>query len=131
MSVEEYLVGAWRDILLKVSSSPSIYLNNFLLGNLTTFPKMPFAIPSLRSITKVALSSAHLALFSSYNGVLGGAPESCPNPQLSCHNTTAVANTCCFNAPGGQLLQTQFWDTSPSTGPSNHWTVHGLWYDGS
>jgi len=27
------------------------------------------------------------------------------------------------------MLQTQFWDTSPSTGPSNSWTIHGLWPD--
>jgi ribonuclease T2 len=27
------------------------------------------------------------------------------------------------------LVQTQFWDTSPSTGPSNSWTIHGLWPD--
>jgi ribonuclease T2 len=47
----------------------------------------------------------------------------------SCHNTTAVSNLCCFEAPGGLLLQTQFWDTSPSTGPSNSWTIHGLWPD--
>lgn len=33
------------------------------------------------------------------------------------------------NAPGGQFVQTQFWDTSPSTGPTNSWTVHGLWPD--
>lgn len=26
------------------------------------------------------------------------------------------------------LLQTQFWDTDPSTGPSDAWTIHGLWY---
>jgi ribonuclease T2 len=58
-----------------------------------------------------------------------GTLESCPNPVLSCHNTTAVSNTCCFNAPGGQLLQTQFWDTDPATGPSNSWTIHGLWPD--
>ncbi|KAJ4854212.1 ribonuclease t2 family domain-containing protein [Trichoderma breve] len=51
------------------------------------------------------------------------------NLPLSCQNTTAVSNTCCFNYPGGQLLQTQFWDTNPSTGPSNSWTVHGLWPD--
>ncbi|KAL8678737.1 MAG: hypothetical protein Q9186_004928 [Xanthomendoza sp. 1 TL-2023] len=38
-------------------------------------------------------------------------------------------DTCCFNAPGGLLLQTQFWDTNPPTGPSNSWTVHGLWPD--
>ena len=58
-----------------------------------------------------------------------GSPEICSNPQLSCQNTTAVSDLCCFNAPGGQLLQTQFWDTSPSTGPSNSWTIHGLWPD--
>ncbi|KIK04439.1 hypothetical protein K443DRAFT_647441 [Laccaria amethystina LaAM-08-1] len=40
----------------------------------------------------------------------------------SCHNTSAVSNLCCFEAPG-------FWDTSPSTGPANSWTIHGLWPD--
>ncbi|KAL6694267.1 ribonuclease T2 [Trichoderma pleuroticola] len=48
---------------------------------------------------------------------------------LSCHNISAVADTCRFNYPGGQLLQTQFWDTNPSTGPNNSWTIHGLWPD--
>ncbi|KAL5535666.1 hypothetical protein ACEPAF_3760 [Sanghuangporus sanghuang] len=48
--------------------------------------------------------------------------------QSSCHNTT-VQDTCCFEAPGGLLLQTQFWDTDPSTGPSDSWTIHGLWPD--
>ncbi|KAA6406401.1 MAG: ribonuclease T2 [Lasallia pustulata] len=90
---------------------------------------MPSAFPSLRSIAKVALGSAQVALLSSGNTVSGGSPESCPNPQLSCHNTTAQANTCCFNTPGGQLLQTQFWDSHPATGPADHWTVHGLWPD--
>ena len=88
---------------------------------------MPSAFSSLRSMAKVALGSAQLALLSSGNTVSGGSPDSCPNPQLSCHNTTAQANTCCFNAPGGQLLQTQFWDSNPATGPADHWTVHGLW----
>lgn len=55
---------------------------------------------------------------------------SCPaDAPLSCHNTTAYANTCCFNYPGGQILQTQFWDTDPSTGPTDSWTIHGLWYE--
>lgn len=46
------------------------------------------------------------------------AAGSCPSDTpLSCHNTTAVADTCCF-IPTGQLLQTQFWDSSPPTGPS-------------
>ncbi|KAH7150154.1 ribonuclease T2-like protein [Dactylonectria estremocensis] len=54
---------------------------------------------------------------------------SCPsNIPLSCHNTTAVSNTCCF-IPAGQILQTQFWDTDPVAGPSDSWTIHGLWPD--
>ncbi|KDQ63253.1 hypothetical protein JAAARDRAFT_119977 [Jaapia argillacea MUCL 33604] len=47
----------------------------------------------------------------------------------SCHNRTTQSNLCCFESPGGLLLQTQFWDTNPSTGPSNSWTIHGLWPD--
>ncbi|PWW74259.1 ribonuclease T2 [Tuber magnatum] len=58
-----------------------------------------------------------------------GTPESCWNTQVSCHNATAVPNTCCFNHPGGRLLLTQFWDTNPSTGPADSWTIHGLWPD--
>ncbi|TFK41857.1 ribonuclease T2 [Crucibulum laeve] len=47
----------------------------------------------------------------------------------SCHNSSSVSNLCCFEAPGGLLLQTQFWDTNPSTGPVDSWTIHGLWPD--
>ncbi|KAJ7161258.1 ribonuclease [Mycena crocata] len=47
----------------------------------------------------------------------------------SCTNTSAIADQCCFQAPGGQLLLTQFWDTDPTTGPSDSWTIHGLWPD--
>ncbi|GKU10609.1 ribonuclease t2 family protein [Fusarium langsethiae] len=55
--------------------------------------------------------------------------SSCPNDlPLSCHNTTAVEDTCCF-VPAGQLLQTQFWDSDPAGGPSDSWTIHGLWPD--
>lgn len=62
--------------------------------------------------------------------VLGGTPKSCSSTTtLSCHNTTTVADTCCFNYPGGSLLQTQFWDTDPAVGPSDSWTIHGLWPD--
>ena len=57
------------------------------------------------------------------------ASASCPDPQLSCHNTTAVGNLCCFNAPGGSLLQTQFWDANPPSGPEDSFTLHGLWPD--
>ena len=57
-------------------------------------------------------------------------PKSCSNPQLSCQNTTVVEDLCCFNAPGGQLLLTQFWDTSPSTGrPLLPWRYHAGFND--
>lgn len=49
-------------------------------------------------------------------GAPTGTPKVCLNPQLSCQNTTAVEDLCCFNSPGGQLLLTEFWDTAPSTG---------------
>ncbi|KAJ3763953.1 ribonuclease Le37 [Lentinula raphanica] len=49
----------------------------------------------------------------------------------SCHNTSAVSDTCCFETPGVHINHRtlQFWDTDPSTGPSNSWTIHGLWPD--
>ena len=27
----------------------------------------------------------------------------------------------------GLIQQVQFWDTDPVTGPSDSWTIHGLW----
>ncbi|KAG8529073.1 uncharacterized protein KY384_005708 [Bacidia gigantensis] len=86
---------------------------------------MSTVYPALQRLSKYA----QVVLLSSACSVLGGTPPSCPNAQVSCQNTTAVADTCCFNAPGGQLLQTQFWDYNPPTGPSDSWTVHGLWPD--
>lgn len=51
---------------------------------------------------------------------------SCPtNVQPSCSSGRNV-DTCCVNAPGGYLLQTQFWDASPATGPSDSFTIHGF-----
>ena len=73
-----------------------------------------------------------LALGSALVGSVLATSASCPltaNTLLSCHNTTAVQNTCCFNTPGGLLLQTQFWDTNPPSGPADSWTIHGLWPD--
>ncbi|RYP51990.1 hypothetical protein DL768_002786 [Monosporascus sp. mg162] len=47
---------------------------------------------------------------------------------MSCQITATVAvDTCGFKQPGGQLLLTQFWDTDPPTGPTDPWTIHGLW----
>ena len=58
---------------------------------------------------------------------LAGTPESCPNTtaDLSCSGSST--NTCCINSPGGLFQQVQFWDTDPVTGPSDSWTIHGLW----
>lgn len=81
------------------------------------------AMPSLRTLGQLALGGAQMVLA---QGAVNPF-QSCSNPQLSCHNTTVVENLCCFNAPGGQLLQTQFWDTHPVTGPVDSWTLHGLW----
>lgn len=89
---------------------------------------MASSIPSVRTLSKLAVTGAQVLLGGGQQ-VLGGTPQACSNPQLSCHNTTIVENLCCFNAPGGQMLQTQFWDTQPSTGPENSWTIHGLWPD--
>lgn len=58
---------------------------------------------------------------------LAGTPETCSNDatELSCSGSST--NTCCINSPGGLFQQVQFWDTDPSTGPSDSWTIHGLW----
>ena len=88
-----------------------------------------FMMPSIRSF------SAFLAISQTVFGISSpvwrlasnGSFAACPDPQLSCHNSTAVENLCCFNSPGGSLLQTQFWDANPATGPEDSWTIHGLW----
>ncbi|KAI1194695.1 ribonuclease T2-like protein [Nemania serpens] len=55
----------------------------------------------------------------------------CSSSVQSCSSgaSSSSVSSCCVNKPGGQLLQTQFWDTDPVTGPSNSWTIHGLWPD--
>ncbi|KAK9448221.1 ribonuclease T2-like protein [Limtongia smithiae] len=59
--------------------------------------------------------------------------HSCPLPDsslFSCHlPLSAPVDTCCVNAPGGQLLLAQFWDFAPGVGPEDKWTLHGLWPD--
>ncbi|KAG8995809.1 ribonuclease T2-like [Tulasnella sp. 427] len=54
--------------------------------------------------------------------------STCPINVVSCQNTSGV-DSCCVETPGGQLVQTQFWDFKPSTGPVDSWTVHGLFPD--
>jgi ribonuclease T2 len=127
MAVLDWLHAATSGILHNVHdvalSSPSTASSIPHPGSET----MASSLPSLRTLSKVAFTGAG-SLLGQGQQVLGGPSETCSNPQLSCHNTTVVENLCCFNAPGGQLLQTQFWDTDPATGPDDSWTIHGLWY---
>lgn len=51
----------------------------------------------------------------------------CGKLELSCQTSYHGQDTCCFNYPGGQMLQTQFWDADPAVGPEDSWTIHGLW----
>ncbi len=80
-------------------------------------------MPSVRTLSQVALAGLAAA-----QSVLGytQSPVDCNSPQLSCQNTTAQSDLCCFNSPGGALLLTQFWDTNPVVGPSDSWTIHGV-----
>jgi hypothetical protein len=92
--------------------------------------KMPPIRVVVRIVASVfAFAQSSLGLLSPVHRLAGNGSASavCNNPQLSCHNTTTVDNLCCFNSPGGSLLQTQFWDTDPASGPSDSWTIHGLW----
>lgn len=63
-------------------------------------------MPSFRSTAQTALAAA--SLLNLEGQVSAGHIKSCPsNVGLSCHNTTAITDTCCTNSPGGLLLQTQ------------------------
>ena len=85
-----------------------------------SFPVATLATAAVLAGTALA-AAAPMALSSSI-----ACPLSLP---LSCSNTTTVEDLCCFEYPGGTVLQTQFWDYDPATGPSDKWTVHGLWPD--
>ncbi|RCK64766.1 Ribonuclease T2-like 1-A [Candida viswanathii] len=55
-------------------------------------------------------------------------PDACPtNSPLSCSSSGGTSNTCCYESPAGVIELTQFWDYDPSTGPSDVFTIHGLW----
>ncbi|KAJ7633151.1 RNase Gf29 [Roridomyces roridus] len=72
------------------------------------------------------LTSHHISV---NRGIISDISSGCPTTGTPSCGTPAGTDTCCFETPGGLLLQTQFWDTSPSTGPTNSWTIHGLWPD--
>ncbi|THV90922.1 ribonuclease T2 [Aureobasidium pullulans] len=70
-----------------------------------------------------------LLAFSTLLGLAAAVAKSCPaSSPISCQTTGTIQNTCCTEVQG-QVLQVQFWDSSPATGPANSWTIHGLWPD--
>lgn len=71
------------------------------LASAATLPQTPFTLTSSTIDTCLSCSTA----------------PSCP------------LDPCLTNTPGGLLLLTQFWDYSPAIGPSDSWTIHGLWPD--
>ncbi|KAM9924311.1 hypothetical protein OXX59_004619 [Metschnikowia pulcherrima] len=75
------------------------------------------------------LLSSFARLGSSQSIFTAGA-QSCPaNLPLTCTNSTPIHNSCCFESPGGIMLQTQFWDYFPAIGSNDSFTLHGLWPD--
>ncbi|XHF97693.1 ribonuclease T2-like [Aspergillus wentii] len=85
-------------------------------------------MPGPQQILKALTGSLGLSPFSGLD-IPENALQSCPKPELSCQAKYHGQDTCCFNYPGGSLLQTQFWDTDPAVGPDDSWTIHGLWPD--
>jgi len=84
-------------------------------------------VPGPQQILKT-LGSLWLSTSNPSENQTPGASSSCPTPEISCKTKYHGQDTCCFNYPGGQMLQTQFWDVDPPVGPDNSWTIHGLWY---
>ncbi|KAK0102031.1 ribonuclease T2-like [Cadophora gregata f. sp. sojae] len=109
-----------------VFTSSSASITSSTTASISSSTSVP--VTSSSSSVKVT-STSSVATSSAPTSAPTGTPKVCLNPQLSCQNTTAVEDLCCFNSPGGQLLLTEFWDTAPSTGPNNSWTIHGIWPD--
>jgi len=77
--------------------------------------------------TAAAAALAGMSMAESTMQPLRLASSSCSTSgPASCQNTTVETNLCCFEGQG-LIQQVQFWDTDPSTGPSDSWTIHGLW----
>ncbi|KAH6712430.1 ribonuclease T2-like protein [Leptodontidium sp. MPI-SDFR-AT-0119] len=101
------------------------YASNIL--NLAQHPLLSSPPPSTSSISTSTQAPFNLPLNQQTQTSFD---HTCPvDSPVSCHNSTSFPDSCCFIYPGGQLLQTQFWDTTPSVGPSDSWTLHGLWPD--
>jgi hypothetical protein len=98
--------GYPRPSAYKIPCSKSMISTDWLAFTRQTLQDVRPQIPNARSLLQLLLLSTSRS--SDDQAPLQGTSASCPNAQLSCHNSSAVADTCCFNAPGGQLLQTQY-----------------------
>ena len=135
-------------ILLSLASANAVFVSSY--DQPPSCPKYTYTLPvdasyySLSSSSAAATSSSSapssLAPISSSlkpSSSAGPVPsqlpsifKSCPaDLPLSCSTDASNIDSCCVEAPGGVLLQTQFWDYNPSTGPNDSWTIHGLWPD--
>lgn len=94
--------------------------------------KAPYYTPAGAESLSTSSSSSSVsaasssAISSRFPSVFNSCPSNLP---ISCTNTTVIEDSCCYEYPGGVMLQTQFWDSNPSTGPNDSWTIHGLWPD--
>ncbi|KAE8352599.1 ribonuclease T2-like protein [Aspergillus coremiiformis] len=80
-------------------------------------------------LTALTGSLGFSSLFGSEIESLQSSFQHCSKAELSCQTSYHGQDKCCFNYPGGQFLQTQFWDADPAVGPDDSWTIHGLWPD--
>lgn len=105
--------GRLRDVLSQASSSAFNYTTDIM----SRYNMQRVLNP--KNLLAMVMPAAALNVIRAH--------ETCSTTAYSCQTTYTNQDTCCFNYPGGQLVQTQFWDTDPVAGPSNSWTIHGLW----
>lgn len=121
--INYYLDSRLLNCITSTTMAASIKQMLSYLGAGGLLSQMPFMSDNNASSSSTPAHSAVVA-YTPFS-----AAPSCPTDgATSCHNSTTVADSCCFIYPGGQLLQTQFWDASPAIGPDDSWTLHGLWY---
>jgi ribonuclease T2 len=87
----------------------------------------------LAALTNVAIavvSAQDPVVFNTSSPLFGSLTNCGTSGPLSCGDgDPSQEDLCCYEYPGGLLLQTQFWDTRPAVGPDDSWTIHGLWPD--
>lgn len=86
-------------------------------------------------ISPIFLSATIASLVASSHAISSGCGTDGPTSCSSDAASTLVSftldgkNATCCTETDGLILQTQFWDYSPATGPDDSWTIHGLWPD--